>query len=195
MPTSERSLTVEELAIFNNYGAIGMQLIGHVPSNRPEVLAAGVDAYIQRRKRPLKHLLTFMKDPERDNAVAARALGTVWANQVVREFGWEWICMTLDDKEHIVPAAPDRSLVLFAPEYVEECLVSKDTQCKVAVSMDMLRTGALPVQGTLSYSRMMKVVRRAQPHAADRATALLKKAKPAKATYSWNDACVECICI
>jgi hypothetical protein len=188
MPTSERSLTAQEHFRFKNHSAIGLQMISDVPCSRTSVIVAGVDSFIRRRK----NLLAPLKGVEGDNAEAAAALGTVWGNQVAREFGWEWICVMIDGEEHFVAAAPDRALVIFAHEYVRECLDSKTMDCAIALSFDMLRAGAIEPPAALSYTSMMKQAKRTHSRPRDRLATFMKKVGSLRPHTEWSEACMEC---
>ncbi|WP_218508835.1 hypothetical protein [Variovorax sp. dw_308] len=192
MPTSERSLTLQEHALFKNYAATGFDMISDVPCSRMDVIVAGIDAYIQKRQGPL--LFASTKGFDGDDADAGRALGTVWGNQVVREFGWEWICMTLGEAEHFVVASPDRALVVFAHEYVWKCLESNDIECSVALSFDLMRAGAIKAPPALTYTSMMSKVKREEPRQRqpNRLLGFIKKAGSRAPHKQWNESCRDC---
>ncbi|MEJ8851792.1 DUF3806 domain-containing protein [Variovorax rhizosphaerae] len=190
MPTSERSLTVQEHALFKDYAATGFNMISDVPCSRMSVIVTGIDDFIQAAQGPL--LFAPTKSFEVDDAVAARALGTVWGNQMVREFGWEWICVTLGEEEHFVVAAPDRALVVFAHDYVWKCLESNDMECNVALSFDLLRAGAIKAPPALTYTSMMPMVKRSKPRQRSHRFGFMKRVDSRAPRNPWNEACRDC---
>ncbi|MEJ8858250.1 DUF3806 domain-containing protein [Variovorax robiniae] len=151
---------------------------------------AGVDDFIHAAQGPLLH--APKKGSDLDAADVARALGTVWGNQLVREFGWEWICVMLGEEEHFVVAAPDRSLVVFAHEYVWKCLESNDVECKVARSFELLRAGAIKAPPALTYTSMMPMVQLEKPRQRRRLLGFLRKAGSRAPQNKWNESCRDC---
>jgi len=190
MPTSERSLTVQEQAQFKNYAATGFDMISDVPCSRMATIVEEVDQLIQKRQGPLLFAPTY--GFEGDDADAARALGTVWGNQMVRQFGWEWICVTLGEEEHFVVAAPDRSLVVFAHDYVWKCLESNDVECSVALSFEQLRAGAIKAQPALTYTSMMPLVKREKSRERKQLVEFFRKVGSPARRNQWSDACHAC---
>ena len=192
MPTSERSLTPQEHAQFKNDAAIGFRLISEVPCSPVAAIVAGIDDFIHKRQGPLRNFTAPLKGFQGDDPAAARALGTVWGNQMVRAFGWEWICVTLGETEHFVVAAPDRSLVVFAHEYAWKCMESNDLECSIALSFDLVRGGAIERPPALTYTSMMPRVKRTRARRGDPLTASMKQFGSKTSPKQWDEACRDC---
>jgi hypothetical protein len=160
MPTYERALTAQEQREFNHYAAVGMQMIDSDDAAAPAEITAAVHDFIGMHQHQFSSAWApFMEEGDEPNiAAVARALGTVWGDQLVREFGWEWICIGLGRGERFVVAEPDRGLAVFAADYVEMCLESNDSDCAIQPAFDLLRTYAVPPQQVLSYTSTMRLV-------------------------------------
>ena len=160
MPTYERALTAREQREFNQYAAIGNLMIGGERDSPPTRIVTAIHAYIDRHRRKHAGPSESRREGEEKpgNAQAARALATVWGDQFIRVFGWEWICVMFDGEEHYVVVQPDRSLVIFAAEYIEACLDMETMDCAVKSAFDQLRANAIPPQEMLSYTSAMRWV-------------------------------------
>jgi hypothetical protein len=54
---------------------------------------------------------------------------------------------------------PDRALVIFAADHVEECMDAGTPDCMVRLVFDLLRTDTIPPQAALSYASVMALAR------------------------------------
>ncbi|WP_213957737.1 hypothetical protein [Variovorax sp. dw_954] len=160
MSTYERALTAGEQREFNRYAAAGNQMIGGERDAPPTRIVAAIHASVDRHQR--KHAGQWAPRREgeerRGNAEAARALATVWGDQLVRVFGWEWVCVMFEGEEHYVVVQPSRSLAIFATEYIEACLDLETMDCAIKAAFDQLRSDVIPPQAAWSYTSAMQLV-------------------------------------
>ncbi|MEJ8851793.1 hypothetical protein [Variovorax rhizosphaerae] len=159
MPTYERALTAGEQREFNQYAVIGNQMIGGERDASPMRIVTTLQAFVEKHQRQQESQWSLRREGvERPSHTgAARALATVWGDQLVRVFGWEWICLMFEGEEHFVVVQPDRSLAVFAAEYVEACL-NLEMGCAIRPAFDQLRANAFPAQAPLSYVSVMQWV-------------------------------------
>ncbi|WP_394793272.1 hypothetical protein [Armatimonas sp.] len=164
MAIQERPLTTEELSEFADYthrAMINLGLADFEPE--PEVAVQAVETFVDRwqaeRRNPIKKL--FIRSP--NPVEVALGLGSVWGNQLVRRFGWEWACIQQDDQELYAVVAPDRSIAVYPTYFLKACLDDPRVDCTAMLAFNMLVAGnvsGLPVQG---YENLMQGVRRIIP--------------------------------
>ena len=109
-----------------------------------------------------------LQDPESEESESAAAvLGSLWGQQLVREFGWEWANVTFADYDdaHVVGVfSPDRSLAIYPLLFVFACLENgADVTIQLAFELlkDRSRIPELPPGG---YENVMDHVHRIVPH-------------------------------
>ncbi|MDM0113113.1 DUF3806 domain-containing protein [Variovorax sp. J22R133] len=163
MPTSERSLTPKEQSRLSSYARIGLQMIGEFEDTRPSAVVAAIDGCVDMLQRKQRGWLARLLNLKSNNTETARALGVTWGDQVVREFGWEWVVVLLDGKRFFAVTPPDRSLAIYPTEFILECLDAPQADCTVSLSFDMLRSGSIPMQTPLSYTSVMPAIHRLKP--------------------------------
>jgi hypothetical protein len=164
--TSERKTTPEEEAEFKRYAAAGLKMLGLQGNTEPVELVAAVDSFVDAQQRKPKGFVSKFLNQKQNNTESALALGIVWGNQVVREFGWEWICVTSDGHEYYVVAPADRSLAIYATYFIKECLDFPTADCTAMLSFNMMLAKSFPPQPAGSYTSVMPAVRRLIPKGA-----------------------------
>src|SRR6185312_2908912 len=98
----------------------GASLIGASLDDDPKAVVTVIDAFVyawQGGNRPPKKIV----DPED----APFALGSLWGQQIVRSFGWEWGMITFDQHNNTkAPGvlSPDRSLAIYPIHFLMGCL-------------------------------------------------------------------------
>src|SRR5262245_12049822 len=109
------------------------------PSNPPDKVVAAIDEFVfawQGGKRPPKKVI----DPED----APYAFGSLWGQQLVRKFGWEWKLVTFHEHDDSTAAgvlSPDRSLAVYPIHFVIGCLQDSNVDCTILLSYNMLKGG------------------------------------------------------
>lgn len=160
MPTYERALTAGEQREFNRYAVIGNQMIGGERDAPPTRIVSAIQAFVERHQHQQEGQWSLRRDgvEKPRHTAAARALATVWGDQFVRVFGWEWICVMFGGEEHYVVVQPDRSLAIFATEYIEACLDLETMDCAIKTAFDQLRANDIPPQMAWSYTSAIRLV-------------------------------------
>jgi hypothetical protein len=127
----------------------------------PQTVIEAIDAFVdawQLGKRPSKKVL----DPED----APYALGSLWGEQLVRQFGWEWGMITFHDHDDsMAPGvlSPDRALAVYPIHFLLGCLQDPDVDCTVALSFNMLAAGNVGKLKPKKYLNLMDSVHRIIP--------------------------------
>ena len=164
MAVQERALSQEELDEFADYTNRAMTNLGLAASKAdPGAIVQAVEDFVERwqakRRNPLKQLLA--RGPS--SVDVALGLGSVWGNQLVRQFGWQWTCIQQDDQELYAVVSPDRSLAVYPTYFIKACLDDPRVDCTAMLSFNMLEAGkvtGLPAQG---YENLTQSVHRIVP--------------------------------
>jgi hypothetical protein len=164
MTIQERSLTPDELNEFADYtrrAIINLRLADAEPE--PEVAIQAVETFVDNwqtaRRNPLKKFLARGPNP----IEVALGLGSVWGNQLVRRFGWEWVCLQQDGQDLYAVVSQDRSIAVYPTYFIKACLDDPRVDCTVMLAFNMLVAGnvaGLPPQG---YENLMQGVHRIIP--------------------------------
>ena len=155
----ERPLTAEERTDWQGCVAHGFQEfpLGD-PGQAPSELIANLDHCVdewQAGRRP---------DPARSDEIdSALSLGAVWAEQMIRQFAWEWVVVIDGDQELYAVATPNRSLVIYPSHFIKACLENPTMDCTVALAFNMLSGGKDPGIPPRSYEDVMASVMRIVP--------------------------------
>jgi hypothetical protein len=139
----------------------GAALVGVSTSDDPDSIVAAVDQFVfawQGGKRPPKNVI----DPED----APYALGSLWGQQLVRKFGWDWKMITFH--EHRDSTAPgvlsqDRSLAIYPIHFVIGCLQDPNVDATIELSYNMLKAGDTGEVDAGEYFNYMDAVHRIVP--------------------------------
>jgi hypothetical protein len=144
-------------------GAVGdgLAILKLDATANPQTVIEAIDAFVdawQEGRRPPKKVL----DPED----APYALGSLWGEQLVRQFGWEWAMITFHDHgDSIAPGvlSPDRSLAVYPIHFLLGCLQDSGVDCTVALSFNMLVAGNVGKLKPKEYINLMDSVHRIIP--------------------------------
>ena len=164
MPIQERPLTQTESDEFADYTNRAMINLGLANSQaQPEAVVQAVETFVDRwqadRRNPLKKLLARGPNP----TDVALGLGSVWGNQLVRQFGWGWTCVLNDGQELFAVVSADRSIAIYPTYFIKACLDDPRVDCTAMLAFNMLAAGkvsGLPAQG---YENLMQGVHRIIP--------------------------------
>ena len=142
----------------------GIALLGlSKKAGEPAAVVEAIDAFVyawQKGKRPPKKKL----DPDD----APYMMGSLWGEQLVKRFGWEWRMITFHDHgDSVAPGvcAPDRSLVVYPIHFLMGCFQDPDVDATVALSFNMLDAGGITGVPSKGYANLMDGVHRIVPRA------------------------------
>src|SRR5208283_3068687 len=114
-------LEANDLQSLENYRKLGraklkLEEYGPNPGDIVQTLESRVDTWRQMAEADL----TFY-DRMPPTGAAAGAIGVHWADQFVRQFGWEWACLVIDNNQEspsISVVSPDRAYALHPVSFV-----------------------------------------------------------------------------
>jgi hypothetical protein len=160
---TERPLTPDEVSVFQRYREMGLRMLQASEFAEPETLVRDINAYVDQWQSKRRGFIARLRSRTEDTTDMARALSVVWGDQIVRRFHWEWICEVRDGEERYAVSPPDRSLVIYAPQFMSECLEEPDTDCTVLLAFNMQSAGNFTGCEPREYVSVMSGVRRIVP--------------------------------
>jgi hypothetical protein len=158
---SEQPLAASTADALKGSNRDGLRVLKLDESADPQTVIKALDAFVdgwQEGKRPTKEAL----DPED----APYALGSLWGEQLVRQFNWQWGMITFHDHNNSkAPGvlSPDRSLAVYPIHFLMGCLKDSRVDCTVALSFNMLAAGKIKNLPAKGYFNLMDGVRRIVP--------------------------------
>ena len=163
---TERALTDEEKTEFATRAAQASKNLGFdentvAPAAAVQAVNDFVDRWQSERSGALKKL--FGRKPGLDSVDVALGLGAVWGDQLVRRFGWEWVCVRHEEQDLYGVVSPDRSVAVYPTYFVKACLDNPQADCTAMLAFNMIEAGnvsGLPPDG---YENLMMGVRRIIP--------------------------------
>ncbi len=157
---SEKPIPEKTMASINGSWREGLAVLGLKEQAEPEQVIKAIDQFVfntQQGKRP-----NLGKFPAEDLPFA---LGTLWGQQLVREFGWQWGMITFHDHGNSTAPgvlSPDRSLAIYPIHFLIGALRDAGVDATVELSFNMLAAGNIQCQPR-EYANVMEGVRRIVP--------------------------------
>lgn len=96
-------------------------------------------------------------------------LGSLWGEQLVRRFGWEWKAITFHEHGNSKApgvVSPDRSFAIYPIHFIIGCLKDTSVDATILLSFNMLQEGKLADAQPDSYGNVMEQVFRIVPRIA-----------------------------
>jgi hypothetical protein len=161
-PLSDQPLGDETLASIHNCANDAMSILGpKYASAVPATVVEAVDEFAyrwQKGKRP-------PADVVEDTDTARLIFGSLWGEQLVKQFSWEWAKVNFGDGSVAFGVvSPDRSLAIYPLDFMLWCMETPRADVTVALSFNMLLEGRIPPDATReSYTNLMKRVIRIVP--------------------------------
>src|SRR6185436_1005296 len=90
-------------------------------------------------------------------------LASLWAEQIVADFGWQWTQIWFDEKTWTYAiVSPDRSMVIYPYTFVDDCL-SGNVEVTIELCFNMLDGGRIANLPPNGYENIMAGVRHIVP--------------------------------
>jgi hypothetical protein len=125
----------------------------------PKELVEGVDAFVYAWQKGDRPELTEDEDP-------ALTFGSLWGEQLVNVFGWEWACVTFhdhDDSKAVGVFSPDRSLAIYPFHFIYGCM-EDDAPVTILLSYNIMEDGTrIPQLPLAGYENVMDNVHHVVP--------------------------------
>jgi len=99
-----------------------------------------------------------------DGDEARLIFGSLWGEQLVKQFGWQWAKVTFEDESEAFGVfSPDRSLAIYPLEFMLGCFQDPDVGVTVLLCFNMLLARKVPKLKPKSYTNVMDGVHRVVP--------------------------------
>jgi hypothetical protein len=158
---TEKPMSADTASSLTGASRDGLAVLGLDAAAEPKAVIEAVDQFVfdwQDGKRPPPDKL----DPED----APFALGSLWGEQLVRRFGWEWAMVTFHDHGNSVAPgvlSPDRALAVYPIHFLMGALKDAGVDVTIALSYNMLEAGNVGKLKPKGYFNLMDGVRRIVP--------------------------------
>ena len=159
---NDRPLAADEISAFQEYREMGFQVLRVAETDSAKALVHAINTYVDEWQSKRRGFMARLRAKAEDTTGLARALSVVWGDQIVRHFGWEWICEVQGEEERYAVASPDRSLVIHAPQFIGKCFEEPEVDCTILLAFNMQSagnfTGCRPRQYVDVMSGVLRVV-------------------------------------
>lgn len=154
----ERPLSKAETENFKRQADFGMEVVGlgKKGAASPQVIAQNVDSYIDSWQDE------DIDISELDIMEVAKGLGALWAQQLVKEFKWEWVCLEGAGNLYAV-VSKDRALIINPVYFVKSCLEMPELDCTIMLAFNMIQEGQFEEIPEGSFENVMEGVHRVVP--------------------------------
>jgi len=160
MRISEYSVEPHILEGIDGSAVEGASLVGVASDDPPPKIVTAINTFVSKPPRGLPGRVDNWTD-------RALPLGSLWGQQLVRQFGWEWSGVVFHDHgdtKAIGVFTRDRSLAIYPWHFVFGCLENNAT-VTILLSFNMLLAGRIPAQGRGEYVNVMDHVHHIVPPA------------------------------
>lgn len=158
---SEEPVPGDTAKLLQGAGRDALRVLKLDQSAEPHLVVDVIDAFVdawQEEMRPPKDEL----DPDD----APYAMGSLWGEQLVRQFKWDWAMVTFHDHGNSkAPGvlSPDRALAIYPIHFLLGCFRDRRVDCTVALSFNLLVSGEVNQMPPRGYFNLMEGVRRIVP--------------------------------
>jgi hypothetical protein len=158
---SDEPIPEETLASIRGCAADALAVLGRkFASADPVAVAEAVDAFAYRWQKGRRPQTDVVADLEE----ARLLLGSLWGEQLVNQFGWEWVQVNFADGSSAYGVVSrDRSLAVYPLEFLLGCLQDPGVDVTVALAFNLLLAGDVPRMPRGSYTNFMDGVHRIVP--------------------------------
>jgi hypothetical protein len=109
----------------------------------PSAIVEAIDVFAYRWQKGDRPATDVVEDGEQARLI----FGSLWGEQIVKQFGWQWAKVTFhdyDDSFAFGVFSPDRSLAVYPLEFMLGCLQNPNVDVTVMLAFNMLLGGNVP---------------------------------------------------
>lgn len=131
----------------------GASLVGVATTEPPLRIVTAINAFVSKPPEDLSDQVDNWTD-------LALPLGSLWGQQLVRQFGWEWSSVVFHDQggnKAIGVVTKDRSLAVYPWHFVFGCL-ENNAGVTILLAFNMLLAESIPPQMQGGYVNLMEHV-------------------------------------
>ncbi len=129
----ERPLSDHEQTHLKQLADSGLEMLGITDDRQPHEIVEAVDKWVDDFQDTANE---DVDEAEIERLVVN--LGTIWGEQVVKEFGWQWVCFE-GAGEILAVVSPERALYIIPYEYLLACMQDPELDCTVMLSFNLLK--------------------------------------------------------
>jgi hypothetical protein len=158
---SDEPVPHETLSSIRGCAVDALGLLGRkFASADPATVIKAIDTFAYRWQKGLRPSSDVISDLEE----ARLLFGSLWGEQLVKQFGWEWVQVNFHDGSFAYGVVSrDRSLATFPLEFMLGCLQDPGVDVTVELAFNLLLSGEVPRMPRRSYTNVMEGVRRVVP--------------------------------
>jgi len=154
MSISERELTRQEMAEIkedNRYGFKLLEMKNRDATSR--MIVQQIDMVVGEFQNDCRKGTRNSEGAE--SVELAFGLGAVWGNQLVKTFGWSWVCLQASGIENLGVVSPERSLFIAPAPCIKHCLDNPEVKSNILFVFDLLEAGKLDGLTPEGYANVM----------------------------------------
>lgn len=160
---SERSLSSEEAHEVEQYARSGRQMLGIDAQATPADVVAAVDGYVDGWPRRDAAQVRAELAQSEDVIHLSWAVGALWGNAIVQQFGWEWVVLIENGDEQYGVVAKDRALVVHPADFVRACFYDAERDFTAMLMFNMLIADRFKTWEPKGLSDLSEAVTRVVP--------------------------------
>jgi len=153
-----RKLSKAESENFKRQAEFGCELIElkKKSSTTSAEIVQRVDSYIDAWQDD------EIDNEELDPMDAAKGLGALWAQELIKAFKWNWVCFEGAGNLYAV-VSEDHGLIINPVHFVKACLDMPELDCTIMLAFNMMQEGNFEEIPEDSYENVMEGVHRIVP--------------------------------
>ena len=157
---TDEPLNDETMGSIRGCAGDALTVLGLNATADPAALIEAADDFAHRWQKGDRPPSDAVEDTEQ----ARLFFGSLWGEQLCRQFGWEWARVVFGDGSATFGVvSPDRSLAVYPLDFMLGCMQDAGVDVTVALSFNMLLAGSLPKMRRRSYTNVMDGVHRIVP--------------------------------
>jgi hypothetical protein len=158
---SEQPISDEVMGSIRGCAADALTVLGpEFESADPPAVVKAIDAFAYRWQKGDRPPSEVVEDTD----LARLIFGSLWGEQLVKQFAWEWVQVNFGDGSFAYGVvSPDRSLAVYPLEFMLGCMQDANVDVTVALAFNMLVAGSVPRMRRRSYTNVMEGVHRIIP--------------------------------
>jgi len=160
---TEEPIRSDTLARIKGCANDAIQVLGgNLAEADPATVVEAIDNFAYRWQKGDRPSADIVEDGE----VARLIFGSLWGEQLDKQFGWQWAKVTFHDygdSGAFGVFSPDRSFAVYPLDFMLGCLRDPNVDVTVMLSFNMLQAGTIPRMKEKSYTNVMEGVRRIVP--------------------------------
>jgi hypothetical protein len=144
----ERAMNAREKREFKDYSADAIRATGVDTNATPDVVMTRLQERIGVVQKEMAGGKKLRPD---DLSNLAWKFAIIWGEQMIREFGWEWVVVKPEKLDVYILVNQDRSLALFAPHEMLTAFQVPTHDVKALLAFNLLKANDIPLQPPHSF--------------------------------------------